>query len=39
MSKSGTCNQDNSYGQTPTQPDISPDELQHLYIHRVCTTT
>ena len=30
MSKSGSCNQDNSYGQTLAQPDISPDELQHL---------
>ena len=41
MSKSGPCNQDTSYGQAPSQPDISPDELQHLckeYIQRLKVT-
>ena len=41
MSKSGLCNQGTSYGQTPAQPDISPDELQHLckeYIQRLKVT-
>ena len=41
MSKSGPCNQDTSYGQAPAQPDISPDELQHLckeYIQRLEVT-
>ena len=41
MSKSGPCNQDTSYGQAPAQPDISPDELQHLcieYIQRLKVT-
>ena len=30
MNKFGPCNQDTSYGQAPAQPNISPDELQHL---------
>ena len=30
LSKSSPCPHDNSYGQTPTQPDVNPDELQHL---------
>ena len=42
MSQSGPCYQDASYGQAPAQPDISPDELQHLckeYIQQLREVT
>ena len=38
LSKSTPCTQDNSYGQIPAQPDVNPNELQHLckeYIQRL----
>ena len=43
MSKSGPSNQDNSYGKTTAQLDISPDELQDLckeleYVRRLEVT-